>query len=112
MAKVYSTEHGRLCPGCGEPVTDCRCAGAAPPTGDGIVRVQRQTKGRGGKAVTLVTGLGLPRQELSALAKALKQRLGTGGAVKGFDVEIQGDRRNDVKTELERHGYTVRISGG
>lgn len=115
MAKVYSTEQGRLCPDCGQPVSGCRCRqqrSANPAGGDGIVRVQRQTKGRGGKAVTLVTGLQLDRTPLETLARSLKQRLGTGGAVKQFDIEIQGDRRAEVKAELERQGYTVKLSGG
>ena len=55
---VYSTESGRMCPGCRQPVAQCICQQNKPlPTGDGIVRVSRETKGRGGKAVTLVKGV-------------------------------------------------------
>ena len=111
---VYSTEHGRLCPQCHRPVDDCVCKGApgAVDSGDGIVRLQRQTKGRGGKAVTLVTGVPLPDADLKALAKQLKQKCGVGGAVKNGVIEIQGDQRELLKPELELRGYTVKIAGG
>lgn len=112
MAKVYSTDQGRLCPGCEQPIDACRCGEKTAPKGDGIVRVQRQTKGRGGKAVTVVTGLELDRSALSQLLKELKRRLGTGGAVKQFDLEIQGDRRTEVAAELEKQGFKVKLSGG
>lgn len=80
--------------------------------GDGIVRLRRETKGRGGKAVSIVTGVPLAGAELKALAKALKQRCGVGGAVKGDEIEIQGDQREVLKSELEKRGYTVKIAGG
>lgn len=114
MARVYSTDVGRLCPDCEQPASACRChlGASPPPPGDGVVRVGRQTKGRGGKAVTLITGLSLDRAQLAALTRTLKQRLGSGGAVKQFDIEIQGDRRADVKVELERLGHRVKLSGG
>ena len=80
--------------------------------GDGIVRLHRETKGRGGKAVTVIRGLPLAGKELQALARALKQRCGVGGAVKGDAIEIQGDQRRILQPELEKRGYTVRIAGG
>ena len=74
---VYSTEAGRMCPGCRQPVARCVCKqAAAVPVGDGVVRVSRETKGRGGKAVSLVKGLALDGDELVALAKQLKERHG------------------------------------
>ena len=76
------------------------------------MRLRRETKGRGGKAVSIVTGLPLAGTELKALAKALKQRCGVGGAVKGDEIEIQGDQRQILQAELEKRGYTVKISGG
>ena len=76
------------------------------------MRLRRETKGRGGKAVSIVTGLPLASSELKALAKALKQRCGVGGAVKGGEIEIQGDQRQILQAELEKLGYTVKISGG
>lgn len=112
---VYSTAHGRLCPACREPVASCRCrssrAGARPAT-DGIVRLHRESKGRGGKAVTIIRGLPLDGSELKALAKTLKQRCGVGGAVKDGTVEIQGDQRETLKKLLLEKGYEVRIAGG
>ena len=76
------------------------------------MRLRRETKGRGGKAVSIVTGLPLAGSELKALARALKQRCGVGGAVKGDEIEIQGDQRQILQAELEKRGYTVKISGG
>ena len=110
---VYSTETGRLCPQCHRAVAECVCGKDRPAAlGDGIVRLRRETKGRGGKAVSIVTGLPLTASELKTLAKALKQRCGVGGAVKGEEIEIQGDQRDILKIELEKRGYTVKISGG
>ncbi|AQA18668.1 translation initiation factor [Halioglobus japonicus] len=110
---VYSTDGGRLCPQCHRPVGDCVCGKDKPAyTGDGIVRLHRETKGRGGKAVTLVKGVPLAGVELKALAKALKQKCGVGGALKDDVIEIQGDQRDTLKAELEKRGYTVKIAGG
>ena len=81
-------------------------------TGDGIIRLRRETKGRGGKAVTLVDGLALPGAELKALAKTLKQKCGVGGAIKDGIIEIQGDQREILQVELEKRGYTVKRAGG
>lgn len=112
-ALVYSTESGRLCPQCHRPVAECVC-GKDKPTqvGDGIVRIRKETKGRGGKAVSIVTGLPLAGAQLKALAKVLKQRCGVGGSVKGDEIEIQGDQREVLKVELEKRGYQVKFSGG
>lgn len=110
---VYSTESGRLCPQCHRAVAQCVCGRDRPAaTGDGIVRLHRETKGRGGKAVTLIKGIALPAGELKALAKQLKQKCGVGGALKDAIIEIQGDQRELLKQELEKKGYTVKISGG
>lgn len=110
---VYSTDGGRLCPQCHRPLADCVCGNAKPAyTGDGIVRLHRETKGRGGKAVTLIKGVPLSGAELKKLAKALKQKCGVGGSLKEDVIEIQGDQRDAIKAELEKRGYTVRISGG
>jgi translation initiation factor 1 len=110
---VYSTESGRLCPQCHRPVADCVCGRDRPAAaGDGIVRLQRQTRGRGGKAVTVISGVPLAGPELKALARALKQQCGVGGALKGDTIEIQGDQREILKGELERRGYRVKIAGG
>ena len=110
---VYSTSHGSMCPRCGRPVAQCICR-AAPvsPKGDGVVRVGRETKGRKGKGVTVVTGLALGAEELAALATRLKKRCGSGGTVKDGVIEIQGDHRDLVVAELAALGMNVKRVGG
>lgn len=111
--RVWSSEHGRTCAGCGEPAGACACKPAPPaPRGDGVVRVARETKGRKGKGVTVVTGLPLDEAGLERLAKELKQRCGSGGAVKDGVVEIQGDHRDRLVEELQARGYRVKRAGG
>ena len=110
---VYSSERGRICPGCGLSVSTCGCRkSSALPQGAGVARVSRSTKGRGGKGVTLVTGLPLEEDELVKLAKHLKQRCGAGGTVKDGVIEIQGDHRDPIMSELKRLGYRVKQAGG
>ena len=110
---VYSTDRGRLCPDCGVVKADCRCRLIQPAqTGDGVVRIRKETKGRGGKAVTVVTGLPGSAEELKARAKMLKQRCGVGGAIKDGNIEIQGDQRTIIKGVLEADGLTVKLAGG
>jgi len=110
---VFSTDGGRLCPQCQRKLPDCVCGKAAPAyNGDGIARIRRETKGRGGKAVTVIDGLPLELNALKALAKQLKQRCGVGGAVKDSTIEIQGDQREICKVYLESQGYTCKLSGG
>ncbi|MEP0202742.1 MAG: translation initiation factor Sui1 [Halioglobus sp.] len=110
---VYSTDVGRRCPQCHRAVADCVCGKDRPAaTGDGIVRLRRETKGRGGKAVTLISGVPLAQPELKALAKRLKQKCGVGGSVKDSEIEIQGDKRDILLEELTKMGYTVKRAGG
>lgn len=110
---VYSTDSGRMCPDCGEPVAQCACrTRGAPPAGDGIVRLYRETSGRAGKPATVIRGLPLDTPALKALAKTLKQKCGVGGTVKADSIEIQGDQREKIKAELEKNGYRVKIAGG
>ncbi|MFO7876340.1 MAG: translation initiation factor Sui1 [Desulfovermiculus sp.] len=110
---VYSTDKGKVCPQCGEPAARCRCRNkAAPHPGDGIVRIGRETKGRKGKGVSLVTGLQLQYQDLARLAKRLKAKCGSGGTVKNGVIEIQGDHRDLLVEELRKEGFTVKRSGG
>ena len=85
---------------------------AAPPAGDGIVHVGRETKGRKGKGVTVITGVPLAPDELQLLATRLKKRCGCGGTVNERSIEIQGDHRDLLVEELGKLGYTVRRSGG
>jgi translation initiation factor 1 len=110
---VYSSESGRICPDCSRPVAQCSCrAKTSRPAGDGIVRVQRETKGRGGKTVTLVTGVPLDEAGVKNLAGELKKRCGSGGTLKEGVIEIQGDHRDLLVSELERRGYKVKRAGG
>lgn len=110
---VYSTEQGRICPGCGEQSGRCRCEKTtAPAAGDGIVRIMRQTKGRKGKGVSLVTGVPLDAAELKKIARQLKSLCGSGGTVKDGVIEIQGDHRDKLMRELGKIGYTVKLAGG
>ncbi|WP_251976277.1 translation initiation factor Sui1 [Salinicola avicenniae] len=113
---VYSTEHGETCPGCRQPVSACDCQAREEAERlaalDGIVRIRRETSGRKGKGVTTVEGVALEEAALKTLAKALKKRCGTGGSVKAGVIEIQGDHRDVLKSELEARGYQVKLAGG
>jgi translation initiation factor 1 len=110
---VYSTSGGRMCPECGRAVGECVCRDAAlVVAGDGVVRVGRETKGRKGKGVTVITGLALDREGLAKLATELKRMCGAGGTVKGSVIEIQGDHRDLLVKELQGRGYAAKRSGG
>lgn len=110
---VWSSDEGRICPACGKAASTCRCRKQpSRPSGDGIVRVRRETKGRGGKTVTVVTGAPVDEDALKALAGDLKRRCGSGGTVKDGVIEIQGDFCDMVVAELGRRGLKVKRSGG
>lgn len=111
---VYSTDGGRMCPACRKPVGECACARQAhmPPAGDGSVRVSRETKGRGGKAVTVIRGLALDTAALATLGKALRTACGSGGTVKEGVIEIQGDHAERVVERLKKDGWVVKRAGG
>ncbi len=110
---VYSDEMGPACSKCGRALSKCQCERQKPrPAGDGIVRIERQTKGRKGKGVTLITGVPLSGDELKALAKTLKQKCGTGGTVKNGVIEIQGDQRDLLLPLLQEKGWKVKKAGG
>ena len=114
MTLVYSTDVGRVCPGCGLAVAQCACKANARPAGDGIVRVSRETAGRKGKGVTVIKGVPLDDAALTALAKQLKASCGSGGTVKDGVVEIQGDHLDKVLAWLKARpeGWTVKRAGG
>ncbi|TCV19172.1 stress response translation initiation inhibitor YciH [Vibrio crassostreae] len=103
MSLVYSTETGRIKP---EEEKVQR------PKGDGIVRIQKETKGRKGKGVSVVTGLDLDDAPLKLMAAELKKVCGCGGSVKDSNIEIQGDARDKIKAHLEKKGYKVKFAGG
>lgn len=109
---VYSTEAGRMCPACRQPIAKCACRknAAAPPT-DGVVRLFFETKGRGGKGVTVVRGLGLDEDALAALGKKLKAACGVGGTAKDGAIELQGDHRDRVMALLVAQGHKVKKAG-
>jgi len=117
---VYSTGQGRRCPECGRPAVECRCkrskpalpAAQAATGGDGIVRVGRETKGRKGKGVTVISGVPLAADALEDLATRLKKRCGSGGTVHEGVIVIQGDHRDALVAELTKLGYNVKRSGG
>ena len=111
---VYSTEGGRMCPACRQPLTACVCATAAraAPTGDGKVRVSRESKGRSGKTVTVVRGLALDDAALAALGKRLRSACGSGGTVKDGVLEVQGDHVARVVDWLKQQGFAAKQAGG
>ncbi|MDQ5897754.1 MAG: translation initiation factor 1 [Pseudomonadota bacterium] len=110
---VYSTDAGRICPGCRQPMAQCTCgAPVRSGTPDGVVKVSREKQGRGGKTVTVVRGLGLSGDELTTLAKGLKAACGSGGTAKDGVVEIQGDHVEKVIACLQQRGRTVKRAGG
>ncbi|AGE18431.1 translation initiation factor [Serratia marcescens] len=100
---VYSTDTGRIKQ---EEVKPQRAKG------DGVVRIQRQTSGRKGKGVCLITGVDLDDAALDKLAAELKKKCGCGGSVKDGVIEIQGDKRDLLKQLLEAKGMKVKLAGG
>lgn len=111
---VYSTGVGERCPNCLRARRECVCRKGTPgkATADGIVRISRETQGRKGKGVTVITGLGLPEPGLQQLATELKKRCGSGGSVENGRIEIQGDHRDRLVEELTGRGWTVKRAGG
>lgn len=115
-ALVFSTGVGRICPGCRRPAADCVCrsasGAAAGARAGGPVRVSRQTQGRAGRGVTVISGLPLSATELEQLAGELKRRCGSGGTVREGCIEIQGEHRDILVAELARRGITAKRAGG
>ena len=109
---VYSTDSGRMCPVCRQPLASCICKARLIPQTNGEVRISLQTKGRGGKSVTLVKGLPLDAAALAVLGKQLRSACGSGGTVKDGVVEVQGDHVVTVMAALKKLGYYVKRSGG
>ncbi len=110
---VYSSTVGRTCPTCRMALVQCRCPDPADAIlGDGQVRVGQSAKGRGGKTVTVVSGLPLTAAALQTLATTLKKRCGTGGTVKDGTIEIQGEHRDDITAYLQQLGYRAKRTGG
>ena len=99
---VFTTDEGRI-----NEISD-----KDTRTGDGIIKVRRETKGRKGKGITTLQGFLECDETLKIIAKKLKQRCSTGGTVKDGIIELQGDHRDAVKRWLEDMGYVVKFSGG
>jgi translation initiation factor 1 len=109
---VYSTDGGgAMCPACRRAMAQCVCR-QAPAPGDGVVRVSRETAGRGGKAVTVVRGLALDAAALAMVAKQLKAVCGSGGTAKDGVIEVQGDHCERVIDALRKQGHAVKRAGG
>ena len=109
---VYSTDSGRMCPDCRQPIANCSCKTQVLPKTDGVARVSLQTKGRGGKSVTLVKGLPLDALALAALGKQLRAACGSGGTAKDGVIEVQGDHCTTVVAALQKLNYNVKRAGG
>lgn len=120
---VFSTRGDNVCPRCGALPSACRCArgdGAARAPAQGgatqvgaAVRVGRETAGRKGAGVTVVSGLPLSPEQLTALAKEWKRSLGTGGTVRADGgIELAGEHRDKLMADLERRGYRPKRAGG
>ncbi len=110
---VYPTDVGRMCPACRQPVAACTCKQAkAVVATDGIARVSRESKGRGGKNVTVIKGLTLEALALAQFGTHLKMACGSGGTVKGGVIEVQGDHVALVIELLKKQGWTVKQAGG
>ena len=100
---VYSTQSGRI-----KQKKPTQEIGAS----DGFAKVRRETKGRKGKGVITISGLGIDAKALKELAKKLKKTCGTGGSVVGEVIEVQGDKREQIKQVLESNGFKVKFVGG
>jgi translation initiation factor 1 len=113
---VYSTESGKICPKCQKLFSKCSCKKKKSRSQtnikyDGIIRIQREVKGRKGKTVTTVSAFQLADDELKNLAAQLKRRCGTGGLVKDGVIIIQGDHRETLVTEFKNRGFKAKIAG-
>jgi len=106
---VYSTDQGRLCPECRKPASQCICKQKKTANaGDGIARLRYETKGRGGKGVTVIADLAYDDERLKELAKLLKAKLSVGGSIKEGNIELQGDQRPAAAKLLREQGLTVK----
>ena len=112
---VYSTGSGRICPSCKKSLATCTCRKkqqAPLVPADGVIRIRREVKGRGGKTVTAASGFQLDDDGLKQLAAELKRRCGTGGSARDGEILIQGDHRETVLSELKKRGFAAKLAGG
>jgi len=117
---VWSSESGRICPECGNPVSSCVCKkkknkgkiSTRQYPDDGVIRIMRETKGHKGKTVTIIGNIPYKNSELKDFAKKLKAHCGTGGSVKDGEIIIQGDHRNVILDEISGQGLKAKLAGG
>ncbi|MDY0212305.1 MAG: stress response translation initiation inhibitor YciH [Desulfuromonadaceae bacterium] len=111
---VYSDDPAAYCPSCTEFKSNCTCVSSQQQSDPrtSVVRVERQTKGRKGGGVSVITGLTLPKQELKRLAQLLKKKCGCGGTLKDGVIEIQGDCRDLLVDLLQEQGWNAKKTGG
>lgn len=100
---VYSTDKGKI---------KQASTTSTPPPSDGFIRISRETKGRAGKCVCVIKGVSADTVTLNNHLKALKQLCGSGGTLKDFDLEIQGEHRDKIKNYFEQLGFKVKLAGG
>ena len=109
---VYSSERGRICPGCGWPADNCKCSStnardvAVPERV--VAKLRLEKAGRGGKTVTVVYDLPRNATFLKELCAELKRACGTGGTVEEDTVELQGDHRDRVRELLRKKAFLVK----
>ena len=113
---VYSSESS-TCAGCHKPLRKCNCRlvqdkGNPRQIIDPPIRISRESKGRKGKGVTLISGLEMNEADLKSLAKKLKALCGSGGTIKNGVIEVQGDHRDQIKQELDKQFKNVKLAGG
>jgi translation initiation factor 1 len=110
---VYSTESSRMCAKCGKPTAACICKKTSlTRLKSGAVKVARESKGRKGKTVTLISNLPLGEEALRTLLSDLKRLCGTGGTLKDGGLEVQGDHRETICNELNKRGFSAKKVGG
>jgi translation initiation factor 1 len=109
---VYSSETGLVKPAKTTAHSKAKPQATQAAPADGSVRLRRETKGRGGGTVIVISGIPLTGAPLKELAGALKKRCGCGGTIKDGIIEIQGDHRDTLLMELQSRGYRVKLAGG
>lgn len=109
---VYSTDGGRVLQPHNRKVAPPPPPSRNAPPADGVVRISRDRKGRGGKTASVITGLPGTEADLDVLLKQLKQHLGTGGTREGQVLLIQGDHRERLVQALTARGHRVKLAGG
>ncbi|MBN2723821.1 MAG: hypothetical protein JXR95_07115 [Deltaproteobacteria bacterium] len=108
---VWTSDEGRVCPVCSKAVLSCICQSAKSSVilGDGRVVIKLETNKRRGKDVTVISGLPMNESQLKSFSRLLKKKCGAGGTVKNGIIEIQGDKRDSVKSEVIESGFNPKV---